>query len=100
VRIGADAASPAAPPGGAAATPDPRLADAAKAFEQQLLSILTRELQRTATLLGSDGDSSGDTSQPGGLDGGMLSDTLAQALSDAGGVGLAAELTRPLGGAA
>jgi len=94
VRIDSDSAAPAAPPA-TWAEPDPRLLAAAKQFEQQLLSILTRELQQTAGSLGGDDEGSGPTQS---TQAGLLSDTLAQAVTDVGGIGLAAELTRSIGG--
>lgn len=88
--------APAAPaPAGAAATAgnaadvDPRIQEAAKGFEALFMRMLVDEMF-TGTELAS--------AQP--LYGGMMTSALADSLAESGGVGLAAMLTRQLGGGA
>ena len=72
---------------------------AALSFEQQLVTQLCSSLQ--ATTDSSDSDDDGDDAGNGGdastsLMTGMVPQAMAQSITDAGGLGLAAELTQPL----
>jgi Rod binding domain-containing protein len=72
----------------------------ALSFEQTLVEQLSKSLAATSGLGGEESSGEGESSEEGGASSGELSSMLPQALSSsvmsAGGLGLAAELTRGL----
>jgi hypothetical protein len=72
----------------------------ALSFEQTLVEQLSKSLAATSGLGGEESSGEGESSEEGGANSGELSSMLPQALSSsvmsAGGLGLAAELTRGL----
>ncbi len=79
--------------GTAQPAPQPRLVHAAHEFEAQLMKELLKPLEEGDTLTGDGGeDSSGST----GALGEFATETLGQALSEQGGLGIADDLIRTL----
>lgn len=80
--------------GGASnATPQPRLVKAAHEFEAQMMQELLKPLAQSSGLTSDDSD--GDSGSAGAL-GSFASESLAQALSQQGGLGIARELIHTL----
>jgi len=87
-RAAAAAAAPTAAAPTAGDDVDPRVRDAARQFEGVFMSMLVDEMF-TGTEL--------DSAQP--VYGGMMTRAFGDALAESGGIGLAAMLTRQMGGA-
>ncbi|HVZ83745.1 MAG TPA: hypothetical protein VG893_08720 [Terracidiphilus sp.] len=77
----------------AGAAPQPRLVRAAHEFEAQLMKELLKPLEDSDNLTGEDADS--EAGSAGAL-GKFATETLGQALSEQGGLGIADELIRTL----
>ncbi len=73
---------------------DPRLERSAHEFEASLMAELLKPLQQTDGLTGEGGDGSGAGS--GGALGGFASESLARAISERGGFGIAHRILRQL----
>lgn len=83
------AAAPAAASGSGTASADPKTAEAAKGFEGLFMQILVDEMFKGTSLAGD---------QP--MYQSMMTTALSDSLADSGGVGLAAMLTKQMGGEA
>jgi Rod binding domain-containing protein len=76
------------------AAKDPRLERSAHEFEASLMAELLKPLQQTDGLTGEGGDGSGAGS--GGALGDFASESLARAISERGGFGIAEQILRQL----
>lgn len=79
--------------GASNATPQPRLVRAAHEFEAQMMKELLAPLSQSSGLVGDDADS--DSGSAGAL-GSFATESLAQAISQHGGLGIAKELVQSL----
>jgi len=79
--------------GASSATPQPRLVKAAHEFEAQMMQELLKPLAQSSGLTSDDSD--GDSGSAGAL-GSFATESLAQALSQQGGLGIARNLIQTL----
>jgi hypothetical protein len=92
-------AASAAEPNTATASPPPRLVKAAHEFEAQLMKELMAPLTKSASVPGGSGSEDGDDQDSGsaGALGEFASEALGQALSAAGGFGIAKGILDEIG---
>lgn len=76
-------------------TPSPKLVQAAREFEAQMMKELLQPMTGKDALTGEEADSSGDAGSTGAL-GEFASQALGQALSRAGGFGIASRIVQDL----
>ena len=88
-------AATTAPGTGDAPPPQPRLVRAAHEFEAQMMKELMKPMTYASSLTGEDEDSGTDSGSGGAL-GEFASESMARALSDHGGFGIANQIVKEL----